>query len=317
MRILVTGGTGSFGHAFARHMREHTIIVYSRDEHKQADMAAQFATDRLHFFIGDVRDRDRLRRALRRVDVVVHAAALKRIEVGHYNPGELVKTNILGAMNVIEAATDAGVAKVVALSTDKAWQPISPYGQSKALAESLFLNANNARGNDGPLFSVTRYGNVWGSKGSVVPKWRALLDEGSDTVPVTDPDATRFYMTMAEAVQLVASTITTMQGGELKVPILPAYRLGDLAEAMHAKVEVIGLPDYEKKHEGMDVGNTSDKARRMSVSELREVLHGEDGSHRAGAHGLHKTTWQGLASPEWPHGIGRSSLALLAHPLSR
>lgn len=231
-------------------------------------MAAKFPSPRMRFFIGDVRDKDRLKSAFRDVDTVIHAAALKRIEVGHYNPCELVKTNILGAMNVIDAASDCGVKNVVGLSTDKAFQPISPYGQSKALAESLFLNANNTRGSTGPVYSVTRYGNVAGSRGSVIPKWREIL-KTSDTVPVSDPDCTRFYMTLDESVGLVERSIGS---GKMNIPTLPAYRLGDLAEAMDAKMEITGLPEWEKMHEGMDFGNTSDIARRMSVDELREAL---------------------------------------------
>ena len=250
------------------------VIIYSRGEHAQAEMANELKSrdkhNRLRFFIGDVRDRDRLKRALSGVDVVIHAAALKRIEVGQYNPTEMVKTNILGAMNVIEAAHDAGVKKVVALSTDKAWQPISPYGQSKALAETLFLNAY--RSIFGPIFAVTRYGNVWKSAGSVVPFWQNLLKQGCTGVPVTDPDATRFFMTMDHALDFVLETIDTMAGGELKIPDLPAYRLGDLVEAMGAKPEIIGLPSYEKKHESMCEDNCSATAPRLSVEELRAAL---------------------------------------------
>ena len=191
---LITGGSGSFGNAFAQKIIDHDlsdrIVIFSRDEVKQAEMRERFNNPRLRFFIGDVRDRDRLRRAFEGVDVVIHAAALKRIEVGEYNPAEMVKTNVIGAMNVIEAAHDAGVGKVINLSTDKAFQPISPYGHSKALAESLFLNANNAHGKNGPRFAVTRYGNVSGSRGSVIPKWRNM----KVIVPVTDPEATRLLL---------------------------------------------------------------------------------------------------------------------------
>jgi UDP-N-acetylglucosamine 4,6-dehydratase len=222
--------------------------------------------------IGDVRDRDRLRRAMHGVDVVVHAAALKRIEVGNYNPVEMTKTNVDGAINVIEASQDAGVKKVVALSSDKAFQPVSPYGTSKALAESIFLAANNITGWDGPRFSVCRYGNVWNSTGSVVPVWRGILATGTDTVPVTDPECTRFFMRMQEAVNLILNTIETMKGGEMNIPTLPAYRLGDLASAMGAKIRITGLPKWEKKHEGMDYGNTSDRARRMTDFELKSEL---------------------------------------------
>lgn len=283
--ILITGGSGAFGTAFVRHLlggknalgttSTRRIVVFSRSEHRQADMARELGPldpdQCLRFFIGDVRDRDRLRRAMEGIEVVVHAAALKRIEVGAYNPLEVKKTNIDGASNVIEAATDAGVDRVVALSSDKAFEPVSPYGTSKAFAESLFLAANNTRGWNGPRFAVVRYGNVWRSTGSVVPTWRKIL-EASDTVPVTDPGCTRFFMTLSEAVDLVLHTAETMQGGEIAIPTLPAYRLGDLAEAMGAKMEVRGLPGYEKRHESMGQGNSSEHARRMSVEELRRAL---------------------------------------------
>lgn len=203
------------------------------------------------------------------IEVVVHAAALKRIETGFYNPVEMVKTNIGGAINVIEAAQDVGVKKVVALSSDKAYQPVSPYGCSKALAESLFLAANNTTAKT--IFAVTRYGNVAGSVGSVIPKWREILKTCGD-VPVTDSNCTRFWMRMDEAVDLVMKTIADMEGGELVIPKLPAYRLGDLAEAMGARMDIRGLNGFEKKHESMREGLCSESARRMSVSELREGL---------------------------------------------
>lgn len=279
--VLITGGSGAFGTAFTRRLlitmpgEPSRIVIFSRGEHRQAQLAYDFQLVdpkmRLRLFIGDVRDRDRLRRAMEGIEVVIHAAALKRIEVGAYNPLEVMKTNIIGAANVIEAATDAGVSKVIALSTDKAYQPVSPYGTSKAFAESLFIAANNTRGWSGPRFAVVRYGNVWGSTGSVVPTWKTIL-KTKDIVPVTDPDCTRFYMTMDEAVDLVLRTVTDMAGGEIVIPTLPAYRLGDLAEAMSAKMNVRGLPEYEKLHESMAAGNSSDQARRMTVGELREAL---------------------------------------------
>lgn len=279
--VLITGGSGAFGTAFAiRLLKQKSpfrIVILSRSEHRQADMARSLAPLdpdlRLRFFIGDVRDRDRLRRAMVGVSTVVHAAALKRIEVGAYNPLEVKKTNIDGAANVIEAATDSDVRKVVGLSSDKAFEPISPYGTSKAFAESLFLAANNTRGSFGPRFSVVRYGNVWNSTGSVVPTWRGILKTGN-TVPVTDPDCTRFYMTMDQAVDLVLETIDLMPTAPA-IPTLPAYRLGDLAEAMGAKMNILGLPGFEKLHESMGPGNSSDKARRMTVDELRAILNGE------------------------------------------
>lgn len=277
MDILITGGTGSFGQSFVRRLLDDgeysRICIYSRDEAKQAKMRQGLNDDgRLRFFIGDVRDRARLYRAMEGVDVVVHAAALKRIETCFYNPGEMVKTNVLGSMNIIEAAHDAKVKKVVALSTDKAYQPISAYGQSKALSESLFLAANYARGKCGPIFAVTRYGNVSGSNGSVIPKWRDLLENGSKEVPVTNPACTRFWMTLDESVDLVLDTINTMIGGDLRIPDLPAYELRDLAEAMDADMDVSCLPEFEKMHESMGPGNSSDKARRMTVDEIREAL---------------------------------------------
>jgi UDP-N-acetylglucosamine 4,6-dehydratase len=271
--VLITGGTGSFGQAFARRLLKEgvrRVVILSRGEHAQADMRDQLSNDRLRFFIGDVRDKERLRRAFEGVEVVIHAAALKRIEVGAYDPIEMVKTNVTGTMNVIEAAIDAKIKRVVGLSSDKAWQPISPYGQTKALAESLLLNANNLAGANGPKFSVTRYGNVAGSRGSVIPRWQAMKKSGLSSVPVTDPECTRFYMRMDEAVELVLKAIWTNE--QILIPSLPAYRLGDLADVLGVKMDVKGLPSYEKKHEGMDFGNTSDIARRMDRDELAAAV---------------------------------------------
>jgi UDP-N-acetylglucosamine 4,6-dehydratase len=274
--ILVTGGSGSFGKAFARRLLKDRlysrICIFSRGEHAQAAMRQELPDpeERLRFFIGDVRDQPRLKRAMQGVDVVVHAAALKRIEVGAYNPVEMAKTNVNGAINVVEAAQDAGVRKVVALSTDKACEPCSPYGASKALGEAIFLAANNT---GKTRFSICRYGNIWNSAGSIVPTWRSMIERGADTVPVTDLNATRFFMRLEEAVDLVLDTIVTMRGGELIVPPgLPAYRVGDLVRAMGVKPEVRGLPQWEKLNESMLPGKPSDKARRMSIAELRTRL---------------------------------------------
>lgn len=276
--VLITGGTGYFGRSFARRLLDAgvpRVCIYSRDEFKQHQMRQEFAgEERIRFFIGDVRDVERLRRAMDGCDVVVHAAALKRVEVGEYDPGEMVKTNVDGARNVIEAAFDCCVEKVVALSTDKAFEPVNAYGASKLLAEKLFLGANNARGKHGPRFAVTRYGNVAGSTGSVIPIWRALLAAGR-TVTVRDPNATRFWMTLDEACGLVANTIVSMDGGELNVPSLPAYAVGDLAAAMGVYGGPFTYTDLgpgEKLHEGMERGNTSDNARAMSIDELKEAL---------------------------------------------
>lgn len=263
-----------------RHLLDTTscdrICIYSRGEHAQAamreDLGEPARGGRTRWMIGDVRDRDRLRRAMHGCDVVVHAAALKRIEVGAYDPIEMVRTNIDGAINVIEAAQDAGVERVVALSTDKAYQPVSPYGQSKALAEALFLAANNAVGAHGPKFAVVRYGNVWWSNGSVGPKWASLIRGGQDVVEVTDPDCTRFFMRIEEAVELVVHTINTMQGGEVNIPDLPAYRLGDLAKAFLVDQRIVGLPAWEKQHESMGPAHCSADAPRMSVEDLRREI---------------------------------------------
>jgi len=277
-RILVTGGSGSFGTAFVHEALKHgatRVCVFSRGEHRQAAMREEFGNDeRLRWFIGDVRDRTRLTRAMEGIDLVVHAAALKRIEVAEYCPIEAVKTNVVGAMNIIESAQDAGVPRVVALSTDKACSPINAYGASKLLMEKMMLAANNTVGEYGPIFAVTRYGNVAGSIGSVIPTWREQMAKGG-IITITDPNATRFWMTMNEAVDLVMQTAETMLGGEFVVPELPAYRLGDLLEAMGTEGfehHLIGLRPGEKMHESMIEGKTSAQTRRMTVDELREAL---------------------------------------------
>lgn len=272
--VLITGGTGSFGRACVDRLLDlgvERIVVLSRGEHAQAEMSVLLPKDRVRFFIGDVRDRDRLHRAFNGVDILIHAAALKRIEVGHYNPIEMVKTNVQGAINVIEAGQDAGIRCCVALSSDKAYEPKSTYGHTKALAESLFLNANHTTGPDGPKFRVVRYGNIAGSRGSVIPKWRQLIAAGQRTVPVSDPDCTRFWMYQSEAVDLVLKAIGA-ETEDILIPTLPAYRLGDLAEAMKVRMDIKGLPDFEKKHESMCAGNSSDKARRMTQTELETRL---------------------------------------------
>ncbi len=279
--IMITGGTGAFGTAFARYLLEYCppkrLVIYSRGEYRQFLMRQELTpldkNQSLRFMIGDIRDQDRLRRALNGVEHVIHAAALKRIEVGKNDPIEMKKTNVDGAQNLIEAGQDAGIKKVVFLSSDKAFEPVSPYGFTKALAESLFLEANNITGWNGPKFAVCRYGNVWGSTGSVVPIWKAQMAQELP-IEVRDPDATRFFMYMAEAVGLVTTTLETMKGGEVNVPTaLPAYRVGDLAEATGATTfEIVPLPPWEKKHESMCAGNCSETARRMTVDELKVEL---------------------------------------------
>lgn len=276
--ILITGGTGSFGTAFVKFLLAETniqrICVFSRGEHAQAALRDAVGDNPLvRYMVGDVRDLARLTRACRGVDAVVHAAALKRIEVGAYNPDEMVKTNVLGTMNVIEAAVNAGVKYVVGLSSDKAFEPCSPYGQSKALGESLLLAANHMQGKT--KFACTRYGNVTGSQGSVIPKWLALAKAGKD-ISLTNPECTRFHMTMNEAVNLVWDVLILMRGGELAIPpALPAYRMGDLATVISAAygvwVHITGLPQFEKLHESMSADLCSKDARRLTLEEL-EVL---------------------------------------------
>jgi UDP-N-acetylglucosamine 4,6-dehydratase len=284
---LITGATGFLGRALVRELLQrkdaNRICIYSRDEAKQAAMRAQLPDpeERLHWFVGDVRDLPRLRRAMAGVNVVIHAAALKRVEVGEYNPAEMVKTNVIGTMNVIEAAFDApcGLApaprRVVYVSSDKACQPLNAYGASKLMGEKLVLASNNARGREGPIFSACRYGNVAGSTGSVIPAWRAALKEGKGAAWITDPQATRFWMTIDHAVDLVLGAAESGIPGSLITAELPAYRLADLARAMNMPrpMRLVGLGKGEKLHERMlEDGYDSSQVRRMTIDELREGL---------------------------------------------
>lgn len=256
--ILITGATGSFGRAFVRTLLERypqvrRIIVFSRDELKQYEMAQEsiFRDARIRFFIGDVRDRDRLARAMEGVDTVVHAAALKQVPAAEYNPFEAIKTNVIGAQNVIDCCLDSDVARVVALSTDKAAAPVNLYGATKLCSDKLFVAANNFRGARAIKFSVVRYGNVLGSRGSVIPLFLRLARDGS--VPITDPSMTRFNITLAEGVQLVLRALSGMWGGEIFVPKIPSYRITDVAEAVAPgmKIKIVGVRPGEKLHEEM------------------------------------------------------------------
>lgn len=255
--ILITGGTGSFGKAFVRfalkHLDPRRLVIFSRDELKQYETRQLFNDDpRLRWFIGDVRDERRLQRALHNVDYVVHAAALKQVDTAEYNPFEFIKTNVLGSQNVIEASIDAGVKKVVALSTDKASSPINLYGATKLTADKLFITGNHYAASYETRFAVVRYGNVMGSRGSVIPFFRKLGKAGKP-LPITDLRCTRFFITLDQAVQMVSDTFDLMQGGELLVPRIPSMKVTDLAHAIAPGAELVdvGLRPGEKLHEEM------------------------------------------------------------------
>lgn len=261
-KILLTGGTGSFGNKFVSmalaNFCPERIVVYSRDEMKQWEMAKRFNDDaRIRFFIGDVRDGDRLRLAMEGIDTVVHAAALKQVPTAEYNPFECIKTNVLGAQNVIEAALALEVKRVVALSTDKAAAPINLYGASKLCSDKLFIAANNIRGHRDITFSVVRYGNVMGSRGSVIPFF--LERRKSGVLPITDAEMTRFNITLEEGVELVFFALEHALGGEIFVPKIPSYRITELAEAIGPECEhpVVGIRPGEKVHEEMVTSSDS------------------------------------------------------------
>ena len=257
--ILVTGGTGSFGKEFVRTvLRDYPdikrVVVFSRDELKQFEMAQEFPVAKypsMRYFIGDVRDRDRLYRAFNGIDIVVHAAALKQVPAAEYNPMEFIKTNILGAENIINASIDAGVKKVIALSTDKAAAPINLYGATKLCSDKLFVAANNMAGGHEINFSVVRYGNVMGSRGSVIPFFLKKKNEG--VLPLTSGGMTRFNILLSESVDLVLHAIKNAIGGEIFIPKIPSYKLTDLAAAIapECKVEIVGIRPGEKMHEEM------------------------------------------------------------------
>ncbi|MBI3515665.1 MAG: UDP-N-acetylglucosamine 4,6-dehydratase (inverting) [Proteobacteria bacterium] len=251
--ILVTGGTGTFGQGFVRHLFEaykpRRVVVYSRDELKQFEMQQRFWPKELRYFIGDVRDVDRLRRALTGIDIVVHAAALKQVPAAEYNPIECIKTNVMGAENVINACIDTGVRRVVALSTDKAVNPINLYGATKLCSDKLFIAANHLSAGTETRFSIVRYGNVIGSRGSVIPFFKSRRASG--VLPITDPRMTRFSLTVEEGVTYVDRAIKIMRGGEIFVPKLPSMRITDLASVIgpECRQEVVGIRPGEKLHE--------------------------------------------------------------------
>ena len=270
--VLVTGGTGSFGRKFTeiaiKKYKPKKLIVFSRDEMKQYEMSQQFNQKNIRYFIGDVRDPDRLRRAFHGVDIVVHAAALKIVPSAEYNPFEVVKTNVWGAENIINAAIDSGVKKVMALSTDKAANPINLYGATKLCAEKMFTAANNYSPG-GTRFSVVRYGNVFGSRGSIVPFFKECEKKG--VIPVTDKRMTRFWITLNQGVEFVISCIESMRGGEIFVPKIPSMRIMDLVKALApgCKTKIIGIRPGEKIHETLisadDALSTVEKKDRFVI----------------------------------------------------
>ncbi|MCB1509490.1 MAG: UDP-N-acetylglucosamine 4,6-dehydratase (inverting) [Hyphomicrobiaceae bacterium] len=284
--ILVTGGTGSFGKAFITQLvtkhKPARVVIYSRDELKQFEMG-QVLSDQDHpmlrYFIGDVRDAQRLEMAMSGIDYVVHAAALKQVPIAEYNPFECIHTNVIGAENVVRAAIRAGVKKVVALSTDKAANPINLYGASKLASDKIFISANHMSGAKGPRFSVVRYGNVVGSRGSVVPFFKALIDKGVTELPITHADMTRFWITLDQGIDMVTSAFGMMRGGEIYVPKIPSMKVTELARALapNLPIKIIGIRPGEKLHETMvsadDARNTVELADRYVI---QPAFHGWD-----------------------------------------
>ncbi len=273
--VLITGGTGSLGKALISYLLTNTnvrrIAIFSRDELKQHNLQNEIGSDpRLRWFIGDIRDIERLKRALHGVDFVIHTAALKQVDTGEYNPMEFIKTNVLGSQNVIDACIESGVKRVVALSTDKASSPINLYGATKLTADKLFVAANNYSYSYGTTFCVVRYGNVMGSRGSVIPFWKNLAAEGKP-LPITDLRMTRFWISIDQAVKFVIESLEVMKGGELYVPRIPSMRIVDLASAVapNAVLEEIGMRPGEKLHEEMI---SADDSRRTVVTNGRYVV---------------------------------------------
>ena len=263
--LLVTGGTGSFGQSFVNYIirkypRINRLVIFSRDELKQYEMAEQFKDKKyncIRFFLGDIRDKERLKKAFEKIDYIIHAAALKQVPAAEYNPSEFVKTNIIGAQNIIDAAIDTSVKKVIALSTDKAAAPINLYGATKLCSDKIFTSANNMIGSKKIIFSVVRYGNVMGSRGSVIPYFKKFENLGY--LPITDTRMTRFNITMQQSIDFVLTAFKSSKGGEIFVPKIPSYRITDLAKAINpkCKIKIIGIRPGEKLHEEMITSSDS------------------------------------------------------------
>ena len=280
--VLITGGTGSFGKACAHYLLEknlcNKVIIFSRDEWKQWQMQQSsplFSSSKVRYFLGDIRDKDRLERAFCDVNIVIHAAALKQVPAAEYNPGEFVKTNVNGAMNIIDAAIDAGVDKVLGLSTDKAVNPVNLYGATKLCSDKLLISGNAYVGKRGlPTFSVVRYGNVLGSRGSLLPHWQSLIAKNTKTLPITDIRMTRFWITLPDAVEFVLNSIEDAVGGEIFIPKSPSVKIVDLAKVMapEATLEICGIRPGEKLHELLvsqdDARYTFESANRFTVTPL-------------------------------------------------
>lgn len=288
LTIMITGGTGSFGKSMVRELLSHhkpkKVIVFSRDEYRQSEMMREFPIEtyrNLRFFIGDVRDANRLEIAMRDVDIVVHAAAIKHVTIAEYNPLECIRTNVGGAENIVQAALRVGVRKVIALSTDKAANPVNLYGASKLASDKIFVAANALSGNRVTRFSVVRYGNVVGSRGSVVPFFEQLIKDGAVEIPITDERMTRFWITLPQGVAFVLSSLAMMRGGEIFVPRIPSMKVVELARAMapHLNQKIIGIRPGEKLHEVMI---TEDDARTTVALSDRYVIEPAFAEHRQG-----------------------------------
>ena len=277
--ILITGSTGSFGTAFSKYLLDKEpkkIICFSRCWQKQMNLRNDLENpDCMRWFIGDIRDKDRLIRAFKGVDIVIHAAAIKDLESCEYNPSEAMLTNVVGSQNVIDACIENKVEKCLFISTDKAVNPCNTYGTSKALAEKLWLNGNKYAADDNIMFSVCRYGNVWGSSGSIIPIWKKMIMEGAEWLPITDERMTRFHFLMSDATKFVEDSLCKMKGNEIFIPRLPSIRITDLAKAFDMPYKIIGIREGEKISEEMEPGYDSGTNKWfLTVDEIKETIKG-------------------------------------------